>query len=231
MNKFENTHRKRPETSSDQTRTALIRTALKLFGRDGFDGTSTRAIAAEANANIGSIAYHFGGKEGLRSACAEHIVSSMETMSTQVLAAAPNPAALTTEAARGLLRYVIETMATFMLGKPDSAEFVPFVLRELSQPTAALDVIYNGMFAPMHGKLCEVWAAATGDDPLSPATRLSVFTLIGQVVYFRIAHEAVVRRMDWESLGPAEAAAVTNIVTRNLDAIFAARDAVRRKED
>ena len=62
---------------ADQTRAALIRAALKLFGRQGFEGTSTREIAALAKANIGSIAYHFGGKEGLRAACANHIVETI----------------------------------------------------------------------------------------------------------------------------------------------------------
>ena len=62
--------------SAEQTRQALIRAALKLFGAKGFDGTSTREIAAAARANIGSIAYHFGGKEGLRLACADFIVES-----------------------------------------------------------------------------------------------------------------------------------------------------------
>lgn len=225
------TRSKDPVGSADQTRIALIRAALRLFGTKGFDGTSTREIAAMANANIGSIAYHFGSKEGLRAACAQHIVTSMTTVSSQVLAAAPNPAALSRESARGLLRYVVETMVTFLLGRPDSGEFVPFVLRELSQPTAALETIYNGIFEPMHKKLCQVWTAATGDEPESPLTRLTVFTLIGQIVYFRIAREAVLRRMDWETLGPAEAAAVAHIATSNLDAIFAARDAARPKEE
>ena len=52
-------------SAADATRLALVMAALKLFGRQGFDGTSTREIATAANANIGSIAYHFGGKDGL----------------------------------------------------------------------------------------------------------------------------------------------------------------------
>src|SRR5262245_7666417 len=71
--------------SAEQTRRALIRAALKLFGSKGFDGTSTREIAAAANANIGSIAYHFGGKEGLRAACASFIVETIQTIAAQAL--------------------------------------------------------------------------------------------------------------------------------------------------
>src|SRR5262245_38442922 len=74
-----------PLTSADQTRIALVHAALSLFGSKGFDGTSTRDIAAMANANIGSIAYHFGGKEGLRAACAEHIVETLRGIAGQAL--------------------------------------------------------------------------------------------------------------------------------------------------
>src|SRR6476646_4285583 len=75
----------RRETSPELTRAALVQAALKLFGRQGFDGTSTREIAAEAQANIGSIAYHFGGKEGLRAACASFIVETIQKVAAQAL--------------------------------------------------------------------------------------------------------------------------------------------------
>src|SRR3546814_893958 len=41
----------------------LLRCALELFGRHGFDGTRTRAIAAAAGKPMSAITYHFGGKE------------------------------------------------------------------------------------------------------------------------------------------------------------------------
>jgi hypothetical protein len=47
--------------------------------------------------------------------------------------------------------------------------------------------------------------------------------MIGQVVYFRIAGPAVMRRMGWESVGPAEAATIISVVKSNLEAVIAAR--------
>lgn len=211
--------------SADQTRLALIAAGLRLFGEHGFAGTSTRQIAAAAKANIGSIAYHFGGKEGLRIACAEHIASTMSSLSAQVLAAAPRPEELSPIAARMLMREMLRTMVTFIVGRPESGEFVQFILREMAQPTAALDIIYDRMFAPMHIRLCEVWAAATGEAPASPATRLVVFTMIGQVVYFRIAREAVLRRMGWTAIGAGETDLIIAAVAANLDAVLDARAA------
>src|SRR5262245_41517163 len=210
-----------PQPSSEQTRQALIRAALKLFGSKGFDGTSTREIAAAANANIGSIAYHFGGKEGLRAACADFIVETIQRVAAQALKfdeAGPKGEA----AATARLNAALERMVTFIVAAPEAGEIVQFLLRELSHPTAALDIVYKGVFEPTHRRLCEIWAEATGAEATSDSTKLSVFTMIGQVIYFRIGRVAVLRRMGWDDIGPKEAAAVLAVVKQNLTAMLAA---------
>ena len=117
--------------SAEQTRLALVRAALDLFGRKGFEGSSTREIAALAEANIGSIAYHFGGKEGLRTACAEYIVSTLSAVSGQVLGSAPDPSDLSPAEAHALLKRMIETMLGFLVGQARSGDFVQFILQPL----------------------------------------------------------------------------------------------------
>ena len=206
----------------DQTRLALIRAALTQFGRVGYDGATTRDIAAEAKANIGSIAYHFGGKEGLHEACARHIVDTMQELARPVLTALPDAGSLQPDEAEALLRMALERMAGFVIGQPEAGAIVSCILRELDRPTAALDTVYTGVFEPVHRRFCEVWAAATGEDAESDATKIRVFTLIGQVVYFRIGREAVRRRMGWDRVGEAETAQVVEAAQANLAAILAA---------
>ena len=231
MIKSANDKMPRQEVSpAEQTRAALVAAALKLFGRQGFDGTSTREIAAEAKANIGSIAYHFGGKEGLRTAAADHIVETIQAIAGKALGAAGQaitPAS--PEAARAQLFAVLEGMVGFIVASPQAGEIVQFVLRELSHPTAALDRIYAGVFEPTHRRLCQVWEQATGEPAESEATKLTVFTVIGQVIYFRIGREAVLRRMGWREIGKAEAAKVVAVATGNLKAMLAARDVTRKE--
>ena len=217
-----------PAQTVAPTRETLIRVALVLFGSKGFDGTSTREIAAAAKANIGSIAYHFGGKEGLRIAAADHVADLIRVATEQAMnfsAAMPASASPGPEVARAQLATTLERMVTFIVASPEAGEVVQFVLRELSHPTAALDRIYDGVFAPVHRRLCQIWEEATGEPAESEGTRLAVFTLIGQIVYFRIAREAVMRRMGWSALGQAEAAKVAAVATDNLDAMLNARKA------
>jgi len=209
-------------SGAERTRAALIETGLRLFGQHGFDATSTRMIAAEAKANIGSIAYHFGGKEGLRDACAQRIVEMVQSVATPLLAAA-SAAAKDEDAAAALLHRVLERMIRFITADPQAGLAVQFILREMTLPTRALDIVYAGVFEPVHRTLCEVWAGATGAEAESEATRIDVFTMIGQVVYFRIGREAVLRRMGWQAIGPDEASAIVASAWRNLDAAIAAR--------
>ncbi|TIS81101.1 MAG: DUF1956 domain-containing protein, partial [Mesorhizobium sp.] len=112
----------------------------------------------------------------------------------------------------------LERMVGFVVASPQAGEIVQFVLRELSHPTAALDRIYDGVFEPAHRRLCLLWEQATGEPAESERTRLTVFTLIGQVIYFRIGREAVMRRMGWQDIGAAEAAKVVAATTDNLGA-------------
>lgn len=210
-------------SSAELTRTALIRAALKLFGANGFDGTSTRDIAALANANIGSIAYHFGGKEGLRRAAADYIVETIRAVAGQAIGSLDLPAGLSPDAARAQLAAGIERMVAFIVASPEAGEVVQFILRELSNPTAALDRIYSGVFEPTHKRLCALWEQSTGEPAESDGTKLVVFTLIGQVVYFRIGREAVRRRMGWEDIGPQQAAQIVDVAKSNLSAILEGR--------
>ena len=209
-------------SKSEETRAALVRSALELFGRQGFEGTSTREIAALAHANIGSIAYHFGGKQGLRAACANYIVETIGGVAGAAMAEAEGEAR-GPEAAKARLNAVLEAMVGFIVARPEAGELVQFVLRELSQPSEALDIIYQGVFEPVHERLCRIWAEASGEDAESERTRITIFTLIGQVVYFRIARAAEMRRMGWSGLGPAEAADIISVVGSNVEAILAAR--------
>lgn len=219
--------RSRRVDGAEQTREALIHAALRLFGEHGFDATSTRAIAAAAKANIGSIAYHFGGKEGLRAACAQYIADQISQVAGRALgdlyADPSHLEQLGPERAAEKLVQVVEAMVGFLVARPEAGEIVQFILRELAHPTDAIDVIYDGVFEPVHRHLCALWEAATGDPAESDYARIAVFTMIGQIIYFRIAQEPVRRRMGWEEIGPQEASSVVAVASDNLKAILEAR--------
>ncbi|MET7616409.1 TetR family transcriptional regulator [Streptomyces sp. NPDC005408] len=50
---------------SEQTRTLILETALRLFQERGYDKTTMRAIAKEAGVSVGNAYYYFASKEHL----------------------------------------------------------------------------------------------------------------------------------------------------------------------
>lgn len=56
-------------TNDNETKDKIIKVALKLFSRDGYNETSIRSLAKEASVNIASINYYFKNKLGLYKAC------------------------------------------------------------------------------------------------------------------------------------------------------------------
>lgn len=56
-------------------REKLIDAAIRLFGRDGFDATSLRAIADEAGVSWGLVRFYFGSKDGLREAADHRVIT------------------------------------------------------------------------------------------------------------------------------------------------------------
>jgi len=210
-------------SSAEQTRVALVRAALILFGRQGFEGTSTREIAAAANANIGSIAYHFGGKEGLRIAVADHIVGTVQTIAARAPTETPSSDLPSADVAQQAIIAMVERMFSFFVLQEQAAEIVPFVLREMAAPSPAFDRIYTGMMAPLHQRCCQLWEIATGEPAESEETRINVFMMIGQILYFRLAREAVRRRMGWTDIGPQQGKKIAEIAVSNVNTLLSAK--------
>lgn len=198
------------------TRLALVEAGIRLFGQQGFAATSVRQIVTAAGANIAAINYHFGGKDGLRLACAEEFGRRMGAAT----AVPPGQPAETAAEARQALHAVLRAMLGHLLGERGAGALVPFMLRELAEAGPGVDVVYQRFAEPTHRRLCSLWGRATGLDPESAAVRLTVFTLIGQIMYFRIGQPIVSRRMGWATYGPDEIDQIARQISRNLDAML-----------
>lgn len=200
----------------------LIRAGLFLFGQKGFDATTTREIAAFAGANIAGISYHFGGKDGLRAACADFIVARMREMLGRAfdIDMPDAPSGLGPDAARGRLLRLCDMMTTALNEETEGRLIAPFMLRELTGPGEILDTIYDRMIEPVHKRLCRLWADATGMAHDDPETLLSVFALVGQVVYFALARPIVLRRMGWTDIDAGKADLISSMLKGHLDAMI-----------
>lgn len=211
-----------PRTASDRTKKALVEAAIAVFGEKGYAASSTREIAKEASANIAAISYHFGGKEGLRDACAVYVVGMMHrawvSRLTQITESMPN---LTPDQAAEQLETMIELMASFVLLDNKARLIVRFMMRELAAPSSAMDEIYAHVMAPAHSMACTLWATASGWDADEERTKLEVLSIVSQLFYFRMAQDVILRRLDWDRITEPEARKMIDTFKFNLRAAVA----------
>jgi AcrR family transcriptional regulator len=117
------------------TRTALLAAARDLFARDGYDGTSIRAITARAGANLGAVTYHFGSKERLYTAVLESFTGPLEASVRLAAASRPSPLDAVEASVRALFAYLATNPAwpSLMLHELALSRPVPAPTRHLMQ--------------------------------------------------------------------------------------------------
>ena len=211
-------------TGAAATKQAIISSALLLFGEYGYNAVSTRKIAEHSDANIGSIAYHFGGKPGLMRACALYVIEAAEESFGKALLQ-PVPEDMSPEQAREEIVMSIARLMTPIEHRNDAEQISVFIMRYLVQSSDAFDLLYEQFVSPVHQRLRQLLAKATGLDVESEETRVLTFMLMGQSMYFRICGNIVKRSMEWESYGPAECRAIRQSLVISTNAILDAYSA------
>lgn len=199
----------------DGTRDKLLSAAIDVFGRHGFDATTTRALAQAAGVNLQAIPYYFGGKQGLYIAAAEHIASLIaartadvrERIRARLEEAEAQGAAIGEEEARVLLTDIVRRMAALFIGQ-ESEPWVRFMIREQMAPTEAFQRVYGHVMKPMLGLAGVLVGILLGESARSEHVRLRALSLLGSVLVFRVAHALVMTHLGWETVGTDEAEAV-----------------------
>jgi len=181
----------------------IVAAALEQFGRLGFDGASTRDIARAAGTAMSSITYHFGGKQGLYVACADHIAEIVAENRRPVVEAIAADPPTSPEAARAALIMLIENLGRLMLS-PRSATFAQFIVREQQHPTEAFERLYARMMRPVLETALLLIDIAR--PSLADAERRALLAnAVGMALVLRLARATVSRIMQVETLDEATA--------------------------
>lgn len=219
-----------PGREADDTRSALIRAGIDRFGRNGFDGTSTREIARAAGVNIAGIAYHFGGKAGLHRACGEAIA----TIVTESVGPLPIPLeaidGLDVDAAADLFVAAVTGIGRFMLGRPEAESVARFMVREQMDPSPTFAVLYERLILPRHETMCRLFARATGEVATSEEVIIAVSAMFGQIMFFRVGRATALARLGWAAIDGDRLDVVLGVVTAQIRATIVARRAAASKE-
>jgi AcrR family transcriptional regulator len=133
----------------------LLVAGLALFAEHGFDRTSVRALARQAQVNVGAISYYFGDKEGLyRALFAEPPIGDPQ----QALAFA-DPSLSVPEAMRRYYAYFLEPLK---LAGDEVRRVMKLHFREMAEPTGAWTCALDNDIRPQHEAMRALLVRALG---------------------------------------------------------------------
>jgi len=206
-----------PDPRAEETRKRLVATGLELFARKGFDAVTTRQLAEAAGVNQAAIPYHFGGKEGVYRAVADHVATlageRLRRLDVSIrgrLAGTSDPdviAALLLEATREISRIVLE---------PAHRGIWPMFLgSDRTGASTTVDRLYAEFAGPLHRLAGELIGRLTDTSADCAATILLAHAYLGQIVAFATAQGTLDRRLGRAGeYGAAEVAAAIAAIER-----------------
>ncbi len=200
--------------SAAETRERLIQAAIRLFGEHGYRATSTRMLADAAGANIGSIAYHFANKHGLYLAAAGYIADQLRE---RLAPEEPPDAPVDRDAALAALRETVRRMVRTFAADDDCRHWLMLVIREQVRPGEAFEILQRRAFGVVQTQLAALIGRLTDRAPDDRRVVLETHTLVGQIGFFLIAREPLLRRLGLEALDSATLSEIETVLDGHLE--------------
>ena len=164
--------------SHDETRRHLLEAAGQAFAEAGFRDATVREICRRAGANIAAINYHFGDKEMLYLEVLRHAHGkALEKYPPLLGVAADAPP-------EKKLRAFIHSLLLRIFDKSPTAWHGKVLLREMIEPTAALDSLVEERMRPMADQLRAIVAELLGCRQNDERARLCGMSVVSQCVFY-----------------------------------------------
>ncbi len=162
---------RRPYQRGVETRTRLVEAALREFTEKGFEGASTRAIAARADVAQSAVRHHFETKDALWRAAADQVFGQLrERYETRL-------AGLEGVDVRTRARLVLRDLLLFAAAHP---ELPRFMVLEGSARTPRLEWLEARHLRPIFSDLTALWREVeTEGVPLPCSVALLQYMVIG----------------------------------------------------
>jgi AcrR family transcriptional regulator len=215
--------RRPTQRRSEITRHRVIDAAIKSFGMEGFERTSTRALVERAGTNLVSIHYHFGSKKAVYRAAARHIAAAICERNRpgieRARLVADQPEATRAELIECVCGLFDNYAAHVVTGVPEY--WRQFLLREQLKPsgTGAFELIFAAI-RPFFDTTFAVIGRLIDRPPSHAEVRLLAMMIFGQVSVFRTNRASALRLMGWRTLGARELAEVRQTARKYIFKLF-----------
>lgn len=187
-------------TEASETRTRILEAAAAVFAEHGFSATTIRMISGRAKVNLAAVNYHFGNKEGLY----REVLRYARQCAYQRY---PLTYGLTDDATPEHRLYAF--IHSFLLRTSTDKRNLGFgtlVMRELVEPTNALDMLVDEGIRSMFAQLVAIVRMLTGDDADEDLILACSRSIISQCLFYLFSRPVISRmasehNFDTENMG------------------------------
>jgi AcrR family transcriptional regulator len=205
------------------TRSALIEAAAEVFAEVGFHHARVRDICQRAGANVAAVNYHFGDKERL-------YAEVMRESFTRVTAAYPLDLGVEADAtAEERLRAFVRSYFLRIFACDGDSRHSRMILREMVEPTAALDQLIQHVVHPTSRVLDGILKELLGPGVSEATVRMCGMSIIGQALFYIHCQPVIRRAFPDVRIGKAEIDRLAaHVTTFSLAGIRAMRDGAKK---
>jgi AcrR family transcriptional regulator len=179
------------------TRDKLIEAAGHVFAERGYRAATVREICRRAGANIASVNYTFGDKMGLYT---EVLRESVRASQTPAMKAALDSGLSPEDTIRGVIRARLTSLC--QQSRPEW--HIRLVMHEFSHPTSAMARVVEEGMRPIYERVRKAVGQIVGLPANDETTRLSVNSIIGQILFYTFSRPVLSRLQPELQLTPEQ---------------------------
>lgn len=191
----------------DETRRQLLEAAGEVFATAGFRNATVREICGRAGANLAAVNYHFGDKERLYA----EVLRYAQQKAFEKYPLLPNMDADASPTDK--LRAFIHSFLLRIFDNEPTAWFGKMMLREMIEPTDALDSLLEERMRPMADQIRGIVAEILGCAPGDERARLCSLSVVSQCVFYHHCRRVVARLFPEQRLDAAAVEPLADHIT------------------
>ncbi len=203
---FPPARRRARRKSSDLTRDKLIDAAGQVFAERGYRSATIREICRRAGANVAAVNYTFGDKMSLYTEVLRHSVRAAQT---PAMRAALDAGRSPEDVIRGVVRARLQSLCRE--ARPDW--HLRLVMHEFTHPTPAMARVVDEGIRPVYERLRKAVGEIAGLPPDHETTRLSVNSIVGQILFYTFSQPVLSRLQPELKLTPSQLDRIADHIT------------------
>jgi AcrR family transcriptional regulator len=170
-----------------ETRRRLLETAAKVFAEHGFAAATIRMIAGRARVNVAAVNYHYGSKDGLY----REVLRDVRRLAYERY---PTTYGLDGEAApEDRLHAYVRSFLMRTIGAESVPGFGVLMMREMVEPTSALDMIVDEGIRSLFDQLVEIVRIIMGEETSNEEVLASARSTISQCMFYLFGRSVISR--------------------------------------